>query len=174
VIDELIGPPQIAAFLVLIQRGVEEIHSARNTGALLARGGREEGRKYYPVVAVVHLSWIASLFFLIPADARVLWPLIGLYFFLQVARYWVIVTLGPYWTHRIITIDEAPIIDAGAYRYLKHPNYAIAIAEAVLLPTAFSAVALALIMTTIWAAALNYKIHLENETLATRYRRAAK
>jgi len=171
---ELIGPPQIVALLVLIQRGVEEIHAARNMGVLRARGGREEGRKYYPVVAVVHLSWIASLFLLIPADARVLWPLIGLYLVLQAARYWVVVTLDPYWTHRIITIDEAPIIDAGAYRYLKHPNYAIAIAEAVLLPSAFSAVALALIMTAIWAVVLNYKIHLENEALAKRYRRAAK
>ena len=45
--DELSGPPQIAALLVLIQRGVEEIHSARNMRVLLARGGREEGSKYY-------------------------------------------------------------------------------------------------------------------------------
>ena len=65
-----IGAPQIAALLILIQRGAEEIHSARNTRALLARGAREEGAGYYPVVAVAHLSWIASLFFLIPPDAQ--------------------------------------------------------------------------------------------------------
>lgn len=169
----LIGPPQIAALLVLIQRGAEEMHSARNTKALLARGAREEGGKFYPVVAVVHLGWIASVFFLIPPDAPVFWPLIGLYLALQAARYWVIATLGPYWTHRIITIDEAPVIDAGPYRYLKHPNYAIAVAETLLLPSAFSAIALALIMTAIWAAVLHHKIQLENEALASRRKRAA-
>ena len=100
-----IGAPQIAALLILIQRGAEEIHSQRNTRALLARGAREEGAGYYPVVAAAHLGWIASLFFLIPPDAHTYWPLIGLYVVLQAVRYWVIATLGPYWTHRIITLD---------------------------------------------------------------------
>jgi methyltransferase len=164
-----IGAPQIAALLILVQRGAEEIHSARNTRALLARGAREEGANYYPVVAVAHMSWIASLFFLIPPDAHVFWPLIGLYVVLQAARYWVIATLGPYWTHRIITIDEAPVISSGAYRFFKHPNYAITVAETLLLPVAFSAVALGLIMTAIWVAVLNYKIRLEDAALARRH-----
>ena len=168
-----IGPPQIAALLILIQRGAEEIHSARNTKALLARGAREEGASYYPVVAVAHLSWIAGLFFLIPPDARPIWPLIGLYVVLQAARYWVIATLGPYWTHRIITTDDAPMVSSGAYRFVKHPNYAITVAETLLLPLAFSAVALALIMTAIWVAVVHYKIQLEEAALATRRRLAA-
>ena len=167
-----IGPPQIAALLILIQRGAEEIHSTRNTKALLARGAREEGASYYPVVAVAHLSWIAGLFFLIPPDAQPIWPLIGLYVVLQAARYWVIATLGPYWTHRIITTDDAPMVSSGAYRFVKHPNYAITVAET-LLPAAFSAVALALIMTAIWVAVVHYKIRLEEAALATRRRRAA-
>jgi methyltransferase len=162
------GAPQIVALLILIQRGAEEIYSARNTRALLARGAREEGANYYPVIAVAHLSWIASLFFLIPPDAHIYWPLLGLYVILQAARYWVIATLGPYWTHRIITIDEAPIVSSGAYRLLKHPNYAITVAETLLLPLAFSAFALALIMTALWVAVLSYKIRLEDAALATR------
>jgi methyltransferase len=163
-----LGAPQIAALLILIQRGAEEVYSARNTRALLARGAREEGAGYYPVVAVAHLSWIAGLFFLIPADAHISWPLIGLFVLLQAARYWVIATLGPYWTHRIIALDEAPIVSSGAYRFLRHPNYVITVAETLLLPLAFSAVALALIMTTIWVAVLNYKIRLEDAALAAR------
>ena len=165
-----IGAPQIAALLLLIQRGAEEIHSARNIRALLALGAREEGATYYPVVAVAHLGWIASLFFLIAPDVQPLWPLIGLYVFLQAARYWVIATLGPYWTHRIITTDKVPIISSGAYRFFRHPNYVITVAETLLLPLAFSAVALALIMTAIWVAVLRYKIRLEDAALATRHR----
>ena len=69
------GIPQIAAILILLQRGVEEYISQVNTKRLLAADGREAGADYYPVVAVAHLSWIASIFLLIPADApRLLAP----------------------------------------------------------------------------------------------------
>jgi methyltransferase len=168
-VSAAIGLPQIAALLILLQRGLEEIHSARNTRALLAKGAREEGADFYPVVAVTHLAWIASLFFLILPEAHTSWPLIGLYVLLQVARYWVIATLGPYWTHRIITLDGAPTVSSGAYRFIRHPNYAITIAETLLLPLAFSAIAIALIMTAIWVAVLNYKIRLEDTALAARH-----
>ena len=73
--EQTFGAAQIAALLILLQRGLEEIYSARNTRALLAAGGREAGRDYYPVVAITHLAWIAALFLLIPADAPILWPL---------------------------------------------------------------------------------------------------
>lgn len=168
VLSDLIGPPQIAALALLLQRGAEELYSARNTRALLAQGGVEVGRDYYPVVAVTHLAWIAALFCLLPASASVSLPLLALYLALQVVRYWVITTLGRFWTHRIITIEEAPIVRRGPYRYLAHPNYAVTIAETFLLPAVFGGLALAVIMTAVWSAVLSYKIILENGALAAR------
>jgi methyltransferase len=165
-----IGAPQVMALVILLQRGAEEILSARNTRALMAEGAREEGVGYYPVVAVAHLGWIAGLFFLVTPGAPIIWPLIGLYAALQVARYLVIATLGRYWTHRIITLDHAPVVSSGVFRYVRHPNYAITVAETLLLPLAFSAVAFALIMTAIWMAVLSYKIQLEDAALARRPR----
>lgn len=167
-LTEFVGPPQIAALIVLAQRGAEELHSMRNTRALLDKGAREVGQDYYSVVAVTHLAWIAGLASLIPPTAPVSMPLLGLYLLLQVARYWVIGTLGKYWTHRIITLDGAPVVRAGPYRYIRHPNYAITIAETFLLPLVFGAVAFALIMTAVWSTVLAYKIKLENGVLAAR------
>lgn len=68
---DLIGVPQIAAILVLLQRGCEEFYSALNTRALLAAGAHEIGGDYYPVVAATHLAWIASLFFLVSPKAPI-------------------------------------------------------------------------------------------------------
>jgi methyltransferase len=167
-LPELIGWPQIAALLVLAQRGLEELHSARNTRRLLSQGAREEGRDYYPVVAVTHLSWIASLFLLIPPDAPVSWPLLALYLLLQVARYWIIGTLGPYWTHRIITLEGAPIVRGGPYAWVRHPNYLVTIAETLLLPLVFGALALGAVMAAVWSAVLYYKIALEDAALKSR------
>jgi methyltransferase len=167
-IIDFVGPPQIAALIVLVQRGLEELHSARNTRRLLGEGACEAGREYYPVVAVTHLAWIASVFFLIPPDAPVIWPLTILYILLQPVRYWVIGTLGRYWTHRIITLDAAPVVARGPYRFIRHPNYAVTIAETLVLPLAFGAVALALIMTAVWTAVVGYKIVLEDRAIAGR------
>lgn len=163
-----LGPPQVAALIVLCQRGLEELLSQRHTQALLAEGAVEAGRSYYPVVAAAHLAWIASIFFLIPPDAPVIWPLLLLFLLLQIVRYWVIGTLGRYWTHRIITLDKAPVVRAGPYRFVKHPNYAVTIAETLLLPAVFGAFALGIIMTAVWAAVIRYKIELEDTALAER------
>jgi methyltransferase len=167
-LDQSFGVPQIAALLLLLQRGLEELYSARNTARLIADGGREAGRDYYPVVAITHLGWIAAIFLLIPAAAAVFWPLLVLYLALQVVRYWVIATLGRYWTHRIITLQRAPIVRAGPYQYLRHPNYAVTIAETFLLPLVFGEAAIAVIFGCIWSAVLYYKILLEDAALAER------
>ena len=157
-LSDLIGGRQIAAALVLAQRGLEEIHSARNTRRLLAEGGHEEDAIYYPVVAATHLAWIASLAFLISPQAPVIWPLIACYLALQVVRYWVIASLGRFWTHRIITVPGAPITRAGPYRYVSHPNYAVTLIETFVLQLAFGALALAVIMTSLWWVVLGTEI----------------
>ncbi len=166
---DLIGAPQLAALLVLGQRGLEELYSARNTRRLMASGATEMGSTYYPVVAATHLAWIAGLFFLIPPAAPIAWPLIAYYVALQIVRYWVIASLGPFWTHRIITLPGAPIARSGPYRYLSHPNYAVTIIETFVLPLAFGALALASIMTALWWVVLSVKIKLEDEALADRH-----
>jgi methyltransferase len=167
-LTDLIGAPQIAAVLVLAQRGLEELYSARHTRALLAEGAHEEGRLYYPVVAATHLAWIASLAFLISPNAPIIWPLIAYYLVLQVVRYWVIASLGRFWTHRVITLPGAPVHRAGPYLYVSHPNYAVTLIETFVLPLAFGALALAVIMTALWWVVLAVKIRIENEALAAR------
>jgi methyltransferase len=165
---EFIGAPQIAAVLILAQRGLEELYSARNTKAMIADGAHEAGWAYYPVVAVTHLAWIASLFYLIPANAPILWPLIAYYLVLQVVRYWVIASLGRFWTHRVFTLPGAPVVTSGPYGYVRHPNYAVTIIETFVLPLAFGALALAAIMTALWWTVLAYKMRLEDEEMDAR------
>jgi methyltransferase len=166
--EPTLGAPQIAALLILLQRALEELYSSRNTARLIAEGGREAGRDYYPVVAITHLAWIAAIFLLIPAGVPILWPLLILYLALQVVRYWIIATLGRYWTHRIITLEREPIVRKGPYRYLRHPNYVVTIAETFLLPLMFGDAAVAVIFGCVWSAVLYYKVLLEDAALTER------
>jgi methyltransferase len=126
------------------------------------------GQDFYPVVAATHLAWIASLFFLMPPQAPVLWPLIYYYLALQLVRCRVIASLGRYWTHRVITVADASVVARGPYRYLRHPNYAVTIIETLVLPLAFGALALGLIVMALWWTVLTYKIRLEDAALDAR------
>jgi methyltransferase len=95
-------------------------------------------------------------------------PLLVAYLAVQVVRYWVIGTLGRYWTHRIITTESAAVVRVGLYRFVRHPNYWVTIVETFLLPAVFGAYALGAIMGAVWAAVVVYKIRLEDAALAAR------
>lgn len=162
------GLPQYFALAVLAQRIVENFHGNYNIRRLLAEGGREVGRGFYRIVPVVHLSWIAAIFFLIPGDTPAIWWLLGLYGLLQIARYYVIFTLGKYWTTRTITLDTAPVVRRGIYRWVRHPNYAVVMAEVIVLPLVFGAWEVALGWGLAHAFMLGYRVWLEETTLAPR------
>lgn len=162
------GWPQVLALAILVQRIVENVHGNHNINRLLAEGGREVGQKFYRIVPVVHMSWVFALLLLIPADAPASGWLLALYGLLQIARYTVIFTLGKYWTTRTITLDGAPVVRHGIYKYLRHPNYVIVVAEVIVMPLAFGAWPIALIWGAAHIAVLGYRAWLEEKTLAPR------
>lgn len=162
------GLPQYLAIAILIQRIIENFHGNYNIKRLLAEGGREVGRGFYRVVPVVHMSWVLAILLLIPADAPVTWWLLGLYGLLQVARYYVIFTLGRYWTTRTITLDGAPVVRRGIYKYIRHPNYVVVVSEVIVMPLVFGAWLIALVWGVAHILMLGYRVWLEEKTLAPR------
>ncbi|MBB6254327.1 isoprenylcysteine carboxyl methyltransferase family protein [Nitrospirillum iridis] len=162
------GPPQGVVALLAIQRLAELRVANRNTRRLLDQGGQEVGRAHYPLFIVLHSAWLAALFLLIPADAPIVWPLVALLIPLQLMRYWVIRTLGPYWTTRIITLPRAPLVQGGPFRFLRHPNYCVVVAEIAAVPLAFGAWRLALVFSLANALLLAHRIRVEESALASR------
>ena len=156
--------------LVAIQRLGELALANRNTKRLLARGGREVGRDHYWIMVLLHASWLIALAATTPIDKQPNWWLIGVYIVLQVVRVWVIATLGPYWTTRVITIDDAPLIKRGPFRYVRHPNYWIVVSEIALLPLAFGRWDIALVWSIANGLLLWRRIMVETAALAPRRR----
>lgn len=159
---------QWVALAVALQRLAELIHAERNNRRLLAAGGEETGRGHYPLLVLVHVGWLAALFFLVPADAPVYLSLLALYGLLQIARLWVILSLGRYWTTRVISVPGAPLVRKGPYRFLRHPNYLVVAAEVAVLPLAFGAWQIALVFSLLNGAVLWQRIRVENAALAAR------
>ncbi|MBV8491339.1 MAG: hypothetical protein JO199_12485 [Candidatus Eremiobacteraeota bacterium] len=158
----------IVLVLVVVQRIAELIYARRNTAALLARGGIEEGGSHYPLFVVLHAAWIVCMAAFIPPSTVPNWWLLALYALLQVARLWVVASLGPYWTTRVITLPSEPLVRKGPYRFLRHPNYVVVMLEIVVLPLAFGALWIAVFFAVLNAALLSWRIRIENAALASR------
>jgi methyltransferase len=85
---------------------------------------------------------------------------------LQALRVWVLATLGPRWTTRIILMPEKPLVIGGPFNYVRHPNYAVVAAEIFVLPLAFGLIKFALINGIINLGILAYRIRIEEAALA--------
>ena len=150
--------------LVTLQRIGELWLSNRNTRALLAKGAVEHGRSHYPWIVAVHVLWLAVLWAVVPGrPVEGFW--LATFVLLQVARIWVLATLGPRWTTRIIAAPGEPLIKRGPYRWLDHPNYVIVAGEVAALPLVFGFWDLAILFSLLNAAALSVRIREENKAL---------
>lgn len=160
--------PLLIVGLVALERLAELVYARRNTAALLREGAHEIGPGHYPFIVLLHLAWLITIYLAAAPDAPPVWFWIAVYLMLQAARYWVIATLGRYWTTRIIAVPNAPLVTRGPYRFLRHPNYAVVAGEIAVLPLAFRLYAVALVFSLVNAALLWWRIRLETEALDTR------
>jgi methyltransferase len=149
---------------VTLERLAELVFADRNTKRLKARGATEHGAGHYTVMVAVHASWLVTLWFL--ARDRAPDPFwLALYVLLQVARLWVLSTLGPRWTTRIIVLPGEDLVKEGPYRFLNHPNYWVVAGEIAVLPLVFGLPWVALIFTILNTSVLAIRIREENRAL---------
>ena len=124
----------------------------------------EVAPEHYPVMVMLHASWLIVLWFLGPGPPIEIVPLI-LFALLQLGRLWVIATLGERWTTRIIVLPGAPLVNSGPYRWFNHPNYLIVIGEFAVLPLVFGLPMVALVFSLLNGLMLWVRIRAENRAL---------
>lgn len=157
----------LVGFIVL-QRLIELLIARHNTRRLLEEGATEHGARHYPFIVVLHMAWIASLVVFVPYDAPINFVLLAVFVALQLARVWVLVTLGRYWTTRIITVPDEPLVRRGPFRWVSHPNYMVVEAEIIVVPLIAGAWELALVFGALNALVLAWRIRIEDQALAPR------
>jgi methyltransferase len=151
--------------LVTAQRLAELALARRNTARLKAQGAVEVGAGHYPLIVVLHATWLAGLWLLAwNVSPSLVW--LAIFAVLQMLRIWVLASLGPRWTTRILVMPGAPLVRRGPYRFMRHPNYAVVAAEIAVLPVAYGLYWYALAFSLINAAVLAVRIKAESEALA--------
>jgi methyltransferase len=152
-------------FLVflLVQRLSELVIAGRNTAGLLRQGAREVGKEHYPLIVALHVSWLVALV-IAGHDEVVRYGWLAIFIILQLFRVWILATLGRRWTTRIIVIDK-PLIVRGPYRWVRHPNYLLVVAEIAVAPLVLGLWWVAVSFSMLNAVVLAIRIRAENRAL---------
>lgn len=159
----------IVVALVACERLAELFISERHTAALKREGAFEAGREHYLLMVGIHTAWLFALFTWIATRAvDVSYPWLTIYLLLQVARVWVMTSLGRFWTTRIIVVPHVPLVRKGPYKFVNHPNYVVVASEIVVLPLVFGAWQIAAAFSVLNALILVIRIRAENRALAAR------
>lgn len=157
----------LLAGLVALRLG-ELLLARRNTRRLLAQGAVERSPGHYRLIVALHAAWLIAMALAIP-PARPANPwLLAAFLLLLAGRLWVIRSLGPYWTTRIISLPGQALVRRGPYRFLRHPNYLVVAGEIAVLPLAFGAWRLALVFSLLNGLLLGWRIRCEEQALAPR------
>lgn len=153
-------------FLILLRVG-ELLLARRNERWLLQHGAVEYGRKHYRYIVMLHVFFFVSLIteYVFTSTGYYSIPLLVLYFLLLGFKAWAILSLGKFWNTKIFHITGYPLVKKGPYRFMKHPNYVIVIAEIALIPLIFHLYITAIVFSVLNGLMLYVRIREENKAL---------
>lgn len=165
------NPYTVLVHLVAAERLAELAVARRNAAWSRERGAVEYGRGHYPVMVALHTALLAGcLAETAWADRPFLpalgWPMLALVLAAQALRWWCIATLGPRWNTRVLVVPGLPLVAAGPYRWLRHPNYLAVVVEGAALPLVHGAWVTAALFTLLDAPLLAVRLRCENAALA--------
>ena len=151
--------------LVTAQRLGELVYARANETRLKAAGGVEVGAAHYPLIVAMHAAWLLTLWTL-GWDRPLVWIWTLVYVLLQVARGWVLGSIGRRWTTRVFVVPGETLVKRGPYRVISHPNYAVVSAEMFVLPLAVGLPWVSLGFGVLNLCVLGWRIRVENAALA--------
>jgi methyltransferase len=148
---------------------VEARRAAANERAQRLRGGVEAHGDVYTAMRLIYPATFAAMLAegalrgtpgtLTLAVGAAIWACA------KALKWWAIVTLGPYWTFRVIVVPGTRLVAIGPYRWLGHPNYLGVIGELVGVSLMTAAVVTGPLATVLFAALLAKRIAVESRML---------
>jgi methyltransferase len=120
-------------------------------GAWRASGGTIAHASTVPTATSTGPSWAAAGIVLFAAS--------------KALKYWAIGSLGERWSFRVLVQPGRPLVTAGPYRYVAHPNYIAVVGELVSTAMMVKAILMGPVMTAAFGAALWARLQFEARVL---------
>jgi methyltransferase len=119
--------------IVFVPMSIEARRAASNERVQRERGGIEAQGDVYNIMRVVYpvafLLMIAEGNLRVGASIAVATTGLVLFAAAKALKWWAILTLGVFWTFRVIVVPRSPLVTNGPYHYMRHPNYVAVIGE---------------------------------------------
>ena len=114
-------------FAIFVPMLVEARRAAVNERAQRGRGGVEPPDDVYKMMRVAYpgcfLAMLLEGLWRGTPPAGVLLAGAILFVLGKAIKWWAILTLGSFWTFRVIVVPGASLVATGPYRWFRHPNY---------------------------------------------------
>ena len=156
----------VAVFAFML---IEARRAAANERTQRARGGVEPPGDVYALMLVIYpASFLVML-------AEGAWrggpprPIVlagaAVFAAAKAIKWWAIVSLGPFWTFRVIVVPGSRRIVSGPYRFVPHPNYVAVVGEFIAVAMMTGAVVSGPLALLAFAALLVKRIAVEARAL---------
>ena len=165
--------PALIATLIYVPMLVESRRAAANERTQRALGGRQPDGDLplYKRMQIAYPAAFAAMILenLIRGGASRSGFFAGLAVFgvSKAVKWWAILTLGRFWTFRVVVVPGATLVVRGPYRFLRHPNYLGVVGElagAALMTAAAVSGPLAVVL---FGSLLKQRISVEERALAS-------
>jgi len=157
--------------VVFFLMAIESLRARRNERAQRARGGIEPPDDVYGVMRVAYPAAFAAM--LIEgalrrgAPPRALAAGVAVFAVAKALKWWAIVSLGPFWTFRVLVVPGVALVARGPYRWLRHPNYIAVVGELAGVALMTAAVVSGPLAIAAFGALLVKRVAVEERMLAT-------
>jgi methyltransferase len=147
----------------------EQALSSRNQQSLRHRGAVEPAGDVHAAMAIAYpLSFglmLAEGGWRGSPPPEWLWAGAVVFLLGKALKYWAIATLGPRWSFRVLVLPGAPLIDAGPYRWVNHPNYLGVLGELAGAACWFGAWAAGPVVTVVFTGLMLRRVRVEDRAL---------
>lgn len=150
---------------------IEVRRASQNERAQRAKGGVEPAGDVYKVMQIAYpaafLAMIAEGAVRGTAPLPVVATGAALFVLAKALKWWAILSLGPFWTFRVIVVPGASLVAWGPYRYARHPNYIAVAGELAAVALMTGAAVAGPIATVGFGLLIRRRITVENRALGS-------
>ena len=148
---------------------VEARRASANERAQRSRGGEEPPGDVYALMQVIYpasfLVMLAEGAWRGASPQPIFVAGAALFAATKALKWWAILSLGPFWTFRVIVVPGSRRIVSGPYRFVPHPNYVAVVGEFVAVAMMTGAVVSGPLALLAFAALLAKRIAVEERAL---------
>ena len=146
--------------------------SGRHERLLRARGAVEPGEDPYRIMRFAYpgcfLAMAVEGMLAGPGSNGAVAIGVGLWALAKALKWWAMASLGVRWSFRVLVLPGEPLVRAGPYRYLRHPNYLAVCGELIGIAIALAAPATGTIALVGFGGLMLRRIRIEERALGLR------